>query len=207
MTKPCLIMDQHFRQLEELFRPATFAELKTISQVQGALNWPMEREEFLASLPLAQFVVAAKPALSRAELNSATQLKAVIEVLGTIQTGLDYDACAERGIEVLSCAPGFRYSVADMAVGLMIAGGRGVVEEHERFRRGTKRWRDDNIGIDFSLYGQRIGCIGFDGGRQPIGDMIVHDVKAILSGSRQRHLQTASPEITQKIIRAPLAAG
>ena len=46
-----------------------------------------------------------------------------------------------------------------------------------------------------------------EGGRQPIGDMILHDVGAILSGSPERQLQPASLDTVRKIIRAPLVAG
>ncbi len=342
MSKPRLIMDQHFRQVEELFRPSAFRSLGELCDIEGGVNWPMPREDFLAHLPNAEFVVAAQPELDRQELDRATNLRAVIEVSGTFQAGLDYDACFERGIEVLSCAPGFRQSVAEMALGLMIAGGRGIVDEHERFRTGSERWFNDNIGTDFSLYGQRIGFVGFgsiaqecakllapfaprieafdpwlsasgasfegvtfrnleqvvtgnrlvivaatpteenyqlvsrsliekmragtlvvvisrshlvdfdalvaaanegrirlasdvfpdepvsrradlrqaenviwsphraaavEGGRHPIGDMILHDVQAILSGETRRKLQAASLETVRKIIRAPLVAG
>lgn len=342
MTKPLLIMDQHFRQVEELFRPSAFAGLGAQCGIHGGVNWPMARADFLEHLPDAAFVVASKPELDQSDLDRAPHLKAVIEVSGTFQTGLDYEACFERGIEVLSCAPGFRRSVAEMTLGLMIAGGRGIVDEHERFRAGSERWFDDNIGTDFSLYGQRIGFVGFgsiaqeclrllqpfgpevlafdpwlkavggsfdnvricdleevvttcrcvvvaatptednyqivsrtlidkmphgtlvvvisrshlvdfdalidaaeagrirvasdvfprepvskraqirqahnviwsphraaavEGGRHPIGDMILHDVQAILSGSSERQLQAASLDTVRKIIRAPLVAG
>ena len=342
MSKPSLIMDQHFRQVEELFRPSAFRGLSELCAIHGGVNWPMPREDLLARLPEAEFVVAAKPELDRQELDRAKNLKAVIEVSGTFQTGLDYEACFERGIEVLSCAPGFRQSVAEMTLGLMIAGGRGIVDEHERFRAGSERWFNDNIGTDFSLYGQRVGFVGFgsisqecvrlltpfapkvvafdpwlkargatfdgvafrdleevvtnnrfviiaatpteenyqlvsrsliekmprgtvvvvisrshlvdfdalvdaanaghirvasdvfpkepvskradlrqaenviwsphraaavEGGRHPIGDMILHDINAILSGSETRRLQPASLGTVRKIIRAPLVAG
>ena len=342
MSKPLLILDQHFRQVEELFRPNAFRDLSALCDIHGGVNWPMRREDFLARLPDAEFVVAAKPELDRQELDRAQRLKAVIEVSGTFQAGLDYDACFERDIEVLSCAPGFRQTVAEMALGLMIAGGRGIVDEHERFRAGSERWFSDNTGTDFSIYGQRIGFVGFgsiaqecvrllapfapkieafdpwlrasgvtidgvafrdleqvvtgnrlvviaatptdenyqlvsrsliekmprgtlvvvisrshlvdfdalvdaantgrirvasdvfpnepvprradlrraenviwsphraaavEGGRHPIGDMVLHDVKAILSGSEERRLQPASLETVRKIIRAPLVAG
>lgn len=342
MSNPLLIMDQHFRQVEELFRPSAFRELSELCDIRGGVNWPMPREDFLVNLPSAEFVVAARPELNRQELDRAVRLRAVIEVSGTFQTGLDYDACFERGIEVLSCAPGFQHSVAEMALGMMIAGSRGIVDEHERFRAGSERWFNDNIGTDFSLYGQRIGFVGFgsiaqecvrllapfnpeieaydpwlkasgrkfdgvefhdleqvvtdnrlvviaatpteenyqlvshgliekmrhgtlvvvisrshlvdfdalvnaanagrirvasdvfpqepvskradlrqaenviwsphraaavEGGRHLIGDMILHDVDAILSGSEGRQLQTASLDTVRKIIRAPLVAG
>lgn len=342
MSKPLLIMDQHFRQVEELFRPSAFSGLGELCDIHGGVNWPMQRSDFLEHLPGAEFVVAATPKLDRGDLDAAPKLKAIIEVSGTFQTGIDYDACFERGIEVLSCAPGFRRSVAEMALGLMIAGGRGIVDEHERFRAGSERWFHDNIGTDFSLYGQSIGFVGFgsiaqeclrllapfgpqikafdpwlkasgasfdgvtfceldevvttcrcvvvaatpteenyqlvsralieqiprgtlvvvisrshlvdfdalveaadagrirvacdvfprepvskraemrqadnviwsphraaavEGGRHPIGDMVLHDVRAILSGTPARQLQAASLDTVRKIIRAPLVAG
>ena len=341
MSKPPLIMDQHFRQIEELFRPDAYSALNDICDIIGGVNWPMPRKVFLDNLPVSEFIVAAKPELTREEIASAPNLKAVIEVSGTFQMGLDYEACFERGIEVLSCAPGFRYSVAEMTVGLMLAGARGIVEEHERFRAGSERWLADNSGADFSLYGQTISFIGYgsiaretarllapfsprikafdpwlkasgdapeditfceleealttsrcvvvaatpteenfqlisrslirkiprgtlvvivsrahlvdfaalteaaergqirlasdvfpqepvskrdpvrhcenaiwsphraaavDGGRHPIGDMILHDITAIQAGRPERQLQVASPQTVQKIIRAPLVA-
>lgn len=341
ITKNTLIMDQHFRRVEELFNPITYSKLEQLCKIFGGINRPMSRNSFLAKLPEVDFVVAAKPELNRLELDCAPKLKAIIEVSGTFQTGLDYDTCFERGIEVLSCAPGFQYSVAEMALGLIIAGCRGIIDEHERFRSGSERWLSDNIDSDFSLFGQTIGFIGFGsiaqeckrlldpfkpkfcafdpwlkeagatidgvefmqledlmeksrcvvvaatpteenyqlvsrklinklprsalvviisrshlvdfeamidaanagrirlasdvfphepvskndtmrqaknviwsphraaavkGGRQPIGDMILHDVKAILSGSQQRKLQPASPDKVGKVVRAPFAA-
>ena len=340
MTKSTLIMDQHFRQLEELFRPSAYSTLQETCTVVGGANWSLPREDLMANLPHAEFIVAATPRLTREDIEMSPNLKAVIEVAGTFQTGIDYKACFDHGIEVLSCAPGFRYSVAEMTLGLILAGARGIVDEHERFRAGSERWLHDNMGTDFSLYGQTIGFVGYgsiaretarllapfapkikafdpwlkatgmvdevtfcdleetvttnrcivvaatpteenhqlvsrdligkmprgtlvvvvsrahlvdfealveaadagrlriasdvfprepvskrdamrqaenviwsphraaavEGGRHPIGDMIVHDIQAIQSGRPERRLQTASLENIQKIIRAPLVA-
>jgi phosphoglycerate dehydrogenase-like enzyme len=161
MSKPSLIMDQYFRHIEELFRPSAYNALKDICDIAGGVNWPMSRETFLEHLPHAEYVIAAKPQLAREEIAGAQNLRAVIEVSGTFQTGLDYEACFTRGIEVLSCAPGFRNSVAEMTLGLLLAGARGIVEEHERFRLGSERWLADNTGTDFSLFGQSIGFVGY----------------------------------------------
>ncbi|WP_299295832.1 NAD(P)-dependent oxidoreductase [uncultured Tateyamaria sp.] len=340
MTKSVVIMDQHFRQLEELFRPATFGALQETCTVIGGVNWPLPKDHLATHLSHAEFLIAATPSLTRTEIDMAPHLKAVIEVAGTFQTGIDYQACFDRGIEVLSCAPGFRYSVAEMTLGLILAGARGIVDEHERFRNGSERWLHDNSGTDFSLYGQTIGFVGYgsiaretarllapfspqikafdpwlkaagtirdvafcdleetvttcrcvvvaatptednyhlvsrdligkiphgtlvvvvsrahlvdfdallqaadagrlriasdvfphepvskrdalrqadnviwsphraaavDGGRHPIGDMILHDIRAIQSGHPDRQLQAASLENIQKIIRAPMVA-
>ena len=47
------------------------------------------------------------------------------------------------------------------SLGMILAGARGLVVEHEAFRRGEERWFSDNIATDFSLYRQDVGFIGF----------------------------------------------
>ena len=159
--KPLLLLDQHFRTVGELFSSPAYSELTSIFDVRGGFDRPMLRNEFLGILPAAEFVVAAKPEMSETELATAKRLKAVIEVSGTFQEGLDYDYCFDNGIEVLSCSPGFRYSVAEMTLALLLAGCRGVVDEHERFRVGKEQWLDDHAGSDFTLYGQTVGFVGY----------------------------------------------
>ncbi|MEM0950477.1 MAG: NAD(P)-dependent oxidoreductase [Pseudomonadota bacterium] len=159
--KPALILDNHFRKREELFRDGVFEELCGLCDIHGGRNEPMPREEIAELLPEAAFYVAALPELTREEVARATQLKATVEVAGAFRGGLDYAACFDRGIEVLSCSPGFRNSVAEMALAMALAGGRGLVEEHEAFRNGTERWLDDRDATDFSLYRQNVGFIGY----------------------------------------------
>jgi len=159
--KPVMILDQHFRTVEELFHPDDYEELLTLCDVTGGADRPMDRSTLEAALPRATFLVAAHPKLSRDDLIGAADLQAIIEVSGTFRIGLDYDFCFERGIEVLSCAPGFQYSVAEMTLGLMLAGARGIVSEHEKFRMGRENWLGENAGSDFTLYKQDIGFVGY----------------------------------------------
>lgn len=159
--KPLLILDNHFRTREELFRPEVYEELSALCDVRGGQDTPMERATIERMLPQAAFYVASHPELSAEEVAAAPNLKAVIEVAGAFRDGLDYEACFEREIEVLSCSPGFRNSVAEMTLAMILAGGRGLIEEHEAFRTGTERWLDDRAEKDFSLYRQRVGFIGY----------------------------------------------
>lgn len=161
MKKPLLVMDQTFRRLEELFKPEDFERLTSVCEVVGGTNWKMSQERLDAHLETMTFLVAARPEMDRRRLAEARQLKAIIEVSGRFPETVDYQACFEFGVEVLSCAPGFKQSVAEMALGMMIAGGRGIVQEHEAFRAGYEHWLADNAATDFSLYGQSIGFIGF----------------------------------------------
>ena len=87
----------------------------------------------------------------------------MIEVSGTFQEGLDYQACFDRGIEGSVLRARVPYAVAEMALGMMIAGARGLVQEHEAFRPGTEDWLQDNPATDFTLYGQDIGFVGYGG--------------------------------------------
>ncbi|NNF24438.1 MAG: hypothetical protein HKN63_06490 [Rhodobacteraceae bacterium] len=66
-----------------------------------------------------------------------------------------------RRVEVLSCAPGFRRTVAEMGLAMLMAAGRGLVAEHEAFRAGNEHWLDDMEGRDFTLFGQTIGFVGY----------------------------------------------
>lgn len=159
--KPLLILDNHFRARDELFHPDTYAELCALCDVQGGIDEPMPRVQIETLLPQASFYVASKPTLSGTELSHAPNLKATIEVAGAFREGLDYDACFAHGVEVLSCSPGFRNAVAEMTLAMMLAGGRGLVEEHEAFRTGSERWLDDRVETDFTLYRQTVGFIGY----------------------------------------------
>lgn len=156
-----LILDNHFRTRDELFRGHVYEELAGVCEIHGGRDEPMARSEIADLLPDAAFYVAAQPELSAIEVAQAANLKATIEVSGAFREGLDYAACFDHGVEVLSCSPGFRNSVAEMTLAMMLAGGRGLVAEHEAFRDGNERWLDDRSATDFSLYRQTVGFIGY----------------------------------------------
>ena len=159
--RPTLIVDAHWRQMDELFSAEARARLTRDYQVIWGQDAPIPRDTFDAALPTAQAIIAADPRIDAATLACAPHLKAVIEVSGAFPDTIDYAACAKAGVQVLSCAPGFRESVAEMALGMAIASARGLVAEHEGFRRGTEGWLEDRDGRDFTLYGATIGFVGF----------------------------------------------
>lgn len=161
MQTPVLIMDQHFRTVEELFDAATLARLKSICDVVGAENRPMDKGALRRHMETAEILVAARPHVSADDLARAPNLKTVIEVSGAFHGEIDYEACLARGVEVLSCSPGFRRAVAEMGLAMILAGGRGVIAEHEAFRRGSERWLDDRSESDFTLIGQSVGFFGY----------------------------------------------
>jgi len=170
--KPLLILDQHFRSRDELFSTSTFDALSGICEIVGGKDAPMDPALLNRLLPRADFLVAARPALDAKQIARAPKLRAIIEVSGAFHAELDYTACFERGIEVLSCAPGFGSAVAEMGLSMILAAGRGLVAEHEAFRQGQERWLDDRPGTDFTLFNQTIGFIGYGGIARRLHDLL-----------------------------------
>lgn len=156
-----MILDPHFRTMEELFSETSRAALFDMCDIAGGVDAPMTDAQIAAHLGEAVFFVGSRPKVTAATLDAAPNLKAVIEVSGAFHSEIDYDACFERGVEVLSCAPGFRQAVAEMGLAMLLAAGRGLVAEHEAFRRGEESWLDDRVGTDFTLYRQQIGFVGY----------------------------------------------
>jgi phosphoglycerate dehydrogenase-like enzyme len=161
MDKPVIVVDAFWRQIDELFAPEDWAALNEISEVVWGRDEKMPPDLLDANASRMSCYIALRPALTPEQLAAASELKAIIEVGGAFPPTVDYNTCFARGIEVLSCAPGFRNSVAEMAMAMVLAGGRGLVEEHEAFRQGREHWLADNTATDFSLYGQRVGFVGF----------------------------------------------
>ena len=161
MTKPVLILDPDWRLMDELFSDATRTALFEGFDVVWGQNGAIPNDALNAALPQAEILIAATPKVTAKTLAQAPNLRTIIEVSGAFPDTIDYTACFEAGIEVLSCAPGFRQSVAEMGLAMALAGARGLVDQHEAFRRGEEHWLADRPDTDFSLYGADVGFIGF----------------------------------------------
>ncbi len=147
--------------MEELFSPETSAALFRNMEVVWGRDEPIPAHVLRDAWPNASVMVAARPRVTEEMLENAPKLRAVVEVSGAFPDTIDYRACARRGVEVLSCAPGFRETVAEMGLAMALAGARGLVAEHEAFREGAENWLADNPDTDFSLFGEDVGFVGF----------------------------------------------
>ncbi len=147
--------------MAELFSQATLSALHEGFEVVWGRDEPIPSAAFDAAWPAASALISATPTVTRRMLRDAPKLRAVIEVSGAFPDTIDYMACAAQGVEVLSCAPGFRNSVAEMGLAMALAGARGLVGEHEAFRSGNEGWLRENPATDFSLRGARMGFVGF----------------------------------------------
>ncbi len=160
-TRPTVLLAPHFRTLEEIFDPRDLERLASFSEVVWARDEPLPEAELDALLPEAWAYIGTSQPLDAARLATAPKLRAVIEVAGGFPPSIDYQTCFARGIRVLSCAPAFGAQVAEMALAMALAGGRGLVREHEAFRRGDEVWQVDRPAWDSTLFGQQVGLLGF----------------------------------------------
>ena len=71
--KPLLILDNHFRGRDELFRSETYQALTTLCDVRGGEDAPMPREQIEALLPQAVVYVAARPQLTSQDLGAGSK--------------------------------------------------------------------------------------------------------------------------------------
>ena len=148
------------RTMAEIFAETDLDRLGGIAEIVWGRDEPMPADRLAAALHHAWALVSFEPALDAGQLQASPNLRAVVEVGGHFPAGIDYEACFTRGIRVLSCAPAFARQVAEMALAMTLASGRGLVAAHLDFRAGREAWQGDRQG-DFSLYGQEIGFVGF----------------------------------------------
>ena len=158
-----IILDPHFRKLDEIFDSNDLERLKSIANVVWAKDGPMPDDE-LAQVKADAFAIVSGR-WRHGPLDELPNLRAIMEVGGRHPSPklLDYQTCFARGIRVLSCAPAFGPMVAEMALGMVLAASRQIVDGHNAFQAGEEIYlHAGNVGT-FTLYGQTVGFIGFGG--------------------------------------------
>jgi len=110
-----------------------------------------------ASHTIGAVVVAGEFPVDRALIESLPHV-GLIACFTAGYDGVDLAWAAERGLAV-SHSPGVNHEdVADLALGLMLAAWRGLVEGHAIVREG--RWRPTEKRITPSLRGKHVGIVG-----------------------------------------------
>ncbi len=113
--RPPILIDPHFRRMDEIFSPADRDRLHGMVEVIWGKDEPMPADAAVEALHEAVAVVCSGWHYGDT-LETATKLRAIIDVSGGWPDTLDYDRCFERRIRVLSAAPAFGRQVAEMAL-------------------------------------------------------------------------------------------
>lgn len=144
----------------DILSPEDHARLAQIADLVWDRDEPPKPEQWRELLADVDVVASGRAILSADDLANAPRLHTVIDLAGGPPRGIDYPAAFARGIRVLTCSPAFGREVAEMTLALALAGGRGIVREHEAMRQGNEIWRHQTD-FDFTLHGQTIGLVGF----------------------------------------------
>lgn len=156
-----VLVDTHFRSLKEVFNKADLQRLHQIADVAWGGDKPAPAEVVEAVKQEAVAVVAAN--WRYGPVQEFPHLRAILEVSGRFPDAdtLDYKACFERNIRVLSCAPAFGPIVAEMAFAMALAGARDLVSGDAAIRAGTEKYYDAGNTKSFTLREQPVGFIGY----------------------------------------------
>jgi phosphoglycerate dehydrogenase-like enzyme len=105
--------------------------------------------------------ILGQPPLPGELIARAAKLKAIFNVESNFLDNMDYDACFERGIHVLSTGKVFAQPVAEIGLGLALALERNIVGADRDFRNGKELWGGDGNTDARLMAGAEIGFIGF----------------------------------------------
>ncbi len=161
MARPLIVIDPQPRGLDEIFEPKVWAQLESLGEL-AIHDRPgrMPAERFEPLLPEAALLIGQSD-MPKTRLDRARKLRAIVNVETNFLQNIDYETCFERGIHVLAPGSAFARPVAEMTLGLAIDLCRGVTAADRAMRRGDEKWLLDGAEGCFSLYGARVGLIGF----------------------------------------------
>ena len=177
-----ILFDPHPRKIDLIFSPEDRKRLEALGKVLWFEGKRAEDEHVERYLPRTVAIVG-QTAMPKERLDRAPHLRAIFNVEGNFLPNIDYEECHRRNIYVLACAPAFAPAVAEMALGLALAGARGIVQADANFRKGSERYSGASNVNSFLLRGKTFGLIGCGNvGRNLLpllrpfgGEVLVHD--------------------------------
>ena len=159
-AKPVILVDPLPRTLDDICDAETRSRLAALGTIHLSEERPMPDEEVDRLLPEAELLIG-QTAMPRARLERAKKLKAIFNVETNFLPNVDYQACQERGIWVLSPTSAFAVAVAESALCMAIDLARGVSAADRAFRAGREEYGlKGNLG-SFQFTSASVGIIGF----------------------------------------------
>ncbi len=161
MPRQLIVIDPQPRALNEIFDDPLWARLRRLGDLamhEGAGRMPAER--FKSCLPEMALLIGQSD-MPSTRLDRAPNLKGIINVETNFLQNVDYETCFRRGVHVLAPSSAFAKPVAEMTLGLAIDLCRGVTAADRAMRAGREKWLLDGAEGCFSLYGARVGLVGF----------------------------------------------
>jgi phosphoglycerate dehydrogenase-like enzyme len=155
-AQPLILVDPLPRTLDDICDRETRSRLESLGRLVVSEDRQMPDEEVDRLIPEAAIVIG-QTAMPRARLERAKELKAIFNVETNFLPNVDYRACQEKGVWVLSPTSAFAVAVAESALAMAIDLARGISAADRAFRAGREK---------FGLAGNE-GCFQFTGA--PVG--------------------------------------
>ena len=154
-----IIVDPFPREMDLIFKPNKIKLLKKNFKI---INAPSKNKLkfYKQHISEADFIIG-QPDLPKSILTLASKLKAIFNVESNFMDNMDYDYCFKNNIYVLSTAPVFAQSVAEIAVGLTISLKRDIHKAHLDFYQKKEKYGLESNLRSSLLLDNKIGFIGF----------------------------------------------
>ncbi|QRM53186.1 hydroxyacid dehydrogenase [Sinorhizobium sp. BG8] len=166
MSRNIVLVDPLPRTLELIMTPEVRSRLEKLGEVVVSEDRQMPDELVDEILP-DTVLIFGQTAMPKERLDRATKLKAIINVESNFLPNIDYQACVERGIWVITPASAFASPVAEASLAMALDLARGITVADRDFRAGTEEYGLAANRDTFRFAGANVGIIGFgDLGRQ-----------------------------------------
>jgi len=170
--KKRILLDPAGRRMREIFSEEDIASLRAWFDVVWAKDEPIPLESFEREKQSLFAVVGCGWRFGA--VDGMPALRAILDVGGGLPRPdtLDYETCFKRHIRVLTCAPAFGPMVAEMALAMALDCAREVSLGDRLFRSGEERYLHAGNTDTFTLFGRRVGFVGYGGLAQTLQPLL-----------------------------------
>jgi phosphoglycerate dehydrogenase-like enzyme len=158
-AQPLILVDPLPRTLDSICDAETRRRMEALGRLVVSEDRPLPDEEVDRLLPEAALLFG-QTAMPRARIDRARNLKAIFNVETNFLPNVDYQACQERGIWVLSPTSAFATAVAESGLSMAIDLARGISAADRAFRAGRERYGLAGNEGAFQFTGAPVGIIG-----------------------------------------------
>ena len=154
-----IIVDPFPREMNLIFSKDKLVYLKKNFKL---INAPIKNKKnfYEDNISKADYIIG-QPDLPNSIIKKASKLKAIFNVESNFLDNMDYEYCFRNGVYILSTAPVFAQTVAEIAVGLTLSLKRDIHQSHIDFINNKEKYGlESNVNCSL-LYNNTVSFIGF----------------------------------------------
>ena len=154
-----ILVDPYPRKMELIFTPQ---KIQVLKKNYNLVNVPKKNQALFyeKNIHKANYIIR-QPNLPTSLLKKASKLRAIFNVESNFMDNMDYDYCFKNNIYVLSTAPVFAQTVAEIAVGFTLSLKRDIHQSHLDFIQKKEKYGLEGNTNSSLLKNNKIGFIGF----------------------------------------------